>query len=83
MSDTGVKKWKNRHILEITRASLIGARMRPLYWENVIMSTVYLFNRVPTSASQFKIPLEMLYGHFTNSFYFDSGTPRVWMHYVC
>lgn len=38
----GVAKRKNRQILEIARASHIGAHMRPTYWEDVVISTVDL-----------------------------------------
>ena len=56
----GVAERKNRHILEITRASLIGANMKPHWWEEAITTAVYLLNRVPTSVLNFQTPSDKL-----------------------
>ena len=56
----GVAERKNRQILEITRASLIGANMKPHWWEEAITTAVYLLNRVPISVLNFQTPLDKL-----------------------
>ena len=56
----GVAERKNRQILEITRASLIGANMKPHWWEEAITTVVYLLNRVPTSVLNFQTPSDKL-----------------------
>ena len=52
----GVAERKNGQILEFTRASLIGANMKPHWWEEAITTAVYLVNRVPTSVLNFQTP---------------------------
>jgi transposase InsO family protein len=44
----GVVERKNRHILETTKALLIGARVPQHYWVDVVTYTVYLINRMPS-----------------------------------
>ncbi|WOH06348.1 hypothetical protein DCAR_0625774 [Daucus carota subsp. sativus] len=56
----GVAERKNRQLLEITRASLIGANMKPQWWEEAITTAVHLLNRVPTRVLQFQTPLDKL-----------------------
>ncbi|XP_026419684.1 uncharacterized protein LOC113315633 [Papaver somniferum] len=56
----GVAERNNRQLLEITRACLIGANMRPHFWEESITNAVYLLNRVPTSVLKFQTPLDKL-----------------------
>ena len=56
----GVAERKNRQILEITRASLIDANMKPHWWEKAITTAVYLLNRVPTSVLNFQTPSDKL-----------------------
>ncbi|XP_026409858.1 uncharacterized protein LOC113304954 [Papaver somniferum] len=55
-----VAERKNMQLLEITRACLIGANMKPHFWEEAINNAVYLFNRVPTSVLKFQTPLDKL-----------------------
>ena len=44
----GVVERKNRHLLEVVRASLIATKTPISYWGEAITSTVYLINRVGT-----------------------------------
>ena len=44
----GVAEQKNRHLLEVVRASLIAAKILISYWGEAITSTAYLINRVGT-----------------------------------
>ncbi|KAL6319019.1 hypothetical protein AAG906_001492 [Vitis piasezkii] len=41
----GVAERKNRHLLEVVRASLIAAKMSISYWGEAIISAAYLINR--------------------------------------
>ncbi|RVX19137.1 Retrovirus-related Pol polyprotein from transposon TNT 1-94 [Vitis vinifera] len=56
----GVAERKNRHLLEVVRASLIAAKTPISYWGEAITSAAYLINRVPSSAINFQTPLQAL-----------------------
>ena len=56
----GVAKRKNRHLLEVVRASLMAAKTLISYWGEAITSAAYLINRVPFSSINFQIPLQAL-----------------------
>ncbi|RVW49190.1 Retrovirus-related Pol polyprotein from transposon TNT 1-94 [Vitis vinifera] len=56
----GVAERKNRHLLEVVRASLIAAKMPISYWGEAITSAAYLINRVPSSSINFQTPLQAL-----------------------
>jgi len=53
----GVVERKNRHILEITGALLIGAHVPQHYWIDVVTYVVYLINRMPSQVLSFSTPL--------------------------
>ena len=56
----GVAERKNRHLLEVVRASLIAAKMPLFFWGEALVSAVYLINRIPSSAIGFKTPFQVL-----------------------
>ncbi|RVW31698.1 Retrovirus-related Pol polyprotein from transposon TNT 1-94 [Vitis vinifera] len=56
----GVVERKNRHLLEVVRASLIAAKTPICYWGEAITSAAYLINRVPSSSINFQTPLQAL-----------------------
>ncbi|RVX21100.1 L-ascorbate oxidase [Vitis vinifera] len=56
----GVDERKNRHLLEVVRASLIAAKTQISYWGEAITSAIYLINRVPSSSINFQTPLQAL-----------------------
>ena len=56
----GVAEWKNRHLLEVVRVSLIAAKMSISYQGEAITSTAYLINRVPSNSIDFQTPLQAL-----------------------
>ncbi|WKA11706.1 hypothetical protein VitviT2T_029179 [Vitis vinifera] len=58
----GVAERKNRHLLEVVRASLIAAKTPISYWGETITSAAYLINRVPSTSINFQTPLQA----FTN-----------------
>ncbi|RVW38091.1 Retrovirus-related Pol polyprotein from transposon RE1 [Vitis vinifera] len=51
---------KNRHLLEVVRASLIATKTSISYWGEAITSATYLINRVPSSSINFQTPLQAL-----------------------
>ncbi|CAL8995150.1 unnamed protein product [Prunus brigantina] len=44
----GVAERKNRHLLEVVRASLFGAHMPRSFWGEAVLSAAYLINRIPS-----------------------------------
>ena len=56
----GVSDWKNRHLLEVVRVSLIVAKKPISYWGEAITFAAYLINRVPSSSINFQTPLQAL-----------------------
>jgi hypothetical protein len=57
----GVSERKNRHLLEVVRASLFEANMPTSYWEEAVTAGAYIINRVPSSSLQFQTPFEVLH----------------------
>ena len=56
----GVVERKNRHLLEVVRASLIAAKLPISYWVEAITSAAYLISWVPSSSINFQTPLQAL-----------------------
>nr|CAN81557.1 hypothetical protein VITISV_010784 [Vitis vinifera] len=56
----GVAERKNRHLLEVVRASLIVAKTPISYWGEAITSATYLINLVPCGSINFQTPLQAL-----------------------
>ncbi|KAM1740938.1 hypothetical protein ACFX12_011118 [Malus domestica] len=56
----GVAEKKNRHLLEVVRASLYGANMHYKFWGEALCSTTYLINPTPSSTLQYQTPLQTL-----------------------
>ncbi|RVX16913.1 Retrovirus-related Pol polyprotein from transposon RE1 [Vitis vinifera] len=51
---------KNRHILETTRALLLGAHVPSSHWLDVVTTAVHFINRMPSRIQGFKTPLQAL-----------------------
>ena len=56
----GVAEWKNLHLLEVVRASLIEAHMPLSYWGHALTFAAYLINRVPSNTIDFLTPSKAL-----------------------
>ncbi|WJZ97399.1 hypothetical protein VitviT2T_016005 [Vitis vinifera] len=56
----GVAERKNRHLLEVVRASLIATKIPISYWGETITFAAYLINRVPSSSMDFQTLLQAL-----------------------
>lgn len=59
----GVTERKNKHLLEVTRALLIGAYAPKTYWADAVTYTVHLMNRMPSRVLSFRTPLAVLTNH--------------------
>ena len=57
---------KNRHLLECTRALLFQQNVPKSYWGNVVLTSAYVVNGIPSRVLGFKSPLETL-----SQFYLD------------
>ncbi|KAK2988761.1 hypothetical protein RJ640_025920 [Escallonia rubra] len=56
----GVAERKNRHLLEVVRASLIEAHLPLSYWSEALILTAYLINRVPSRPIDYQTPSQAL-----------------------
>ena len=59
----GVAERKNRHILETTRALLLGTNVPTHHWDDAISAAEYLLNKMPSKVLHFKTPLQVLSSH--------------------
>ncbi|RVW21623.1 Retrovirus-related Pol polyprotein from transposon TNT 1-94 [Vitis vinifera] len=59
----GIAERKNRHILEMARALLIGAHVPSRHWDDAVTTAIYLLNRMPSKVLQFRTPLQALSSH--------------------
>ncbi|CAL2256148.1 unnamed protein product [Prunus armeniaca] len=59
----GVAQRKNRHLLETTRALLIGAHVPRHHWDDAIVAAVHLINHMPFGVLTFETPLQVLAQH--------------------
>jgi len=55
-----VVEQKNQHILETARVLLFRAQISGQKWDDSVATTVYLLNRMPSKALEFKTPLQVL-----------------------
>jgi len=60
-----VVKQKNQHILETACVLLFRAQVPGQKWDDSVATTVYLLNRMPSKALEFKTPLQVLSQHVT------------------
>ena len=59
----GIAERKNRHVLETTRALLIGAHVPSRYWADAVTTSMHLLNRMPSKMLGFQTPLQTLTTH--------------------
>ena len=57
----GVVERKHRHIVETALTMLSQASMTLDYWDHAVISSVYLINRLPSSAIQNEVPYQRLF----------------------
>lgn len=51
---------KHHHIIETAHTLLIHANVPMMFWGNVVLTPVYLINRMPSSSTQNKVPHSVL-----------------------
>ena len=76
----GVAKRKNQHLLEVTRALLIGMLMPKSYWLGAVFTACYLINILPTKVLNGLSPIQ-----FSSRFHPVSDIPLKifgFVHYV-
>ena len=56
----GIAKPKNRHLLEITRALFFQINVPKSFWGEVVLTTTYLINRLPSQILNYSSPIETL-----------------------
>ena len=61
----------------MTRAILFHKHVSKAYWEEAVLTSTYLINRLPTNVLQFKNPLELLNQFFPNVKTTNQLTPRI------
>jgi hypothetical protein len=57
----GMSERKNRHLLKKIGALLFQSNMPKQYWSDAILNVNYLINRIPSTAIDNKVPLEILF----------------------
>ena len=55
-----VVEWKNGHLLNATQALLFQGNVPKSYWREVVLTTTYMINKLPSQILDFKTLLEML-----------------------
>jgi hypothetical protein len=48
LQQNGISERKNRHLLEVTRTLLFQNNVPKFYWSDVVLTTTYLINRLPS-----------------------------------
>ena len=56
----GVAGRKNRHLVETTRTLLLHYKVPQRFWEDAILASCYLINRIPSSVLHDQIPHSVL-----------------------
>jgi len=56
----GVAERKNRKLLEMTRAMIFDAQVPTRFWPEVVATSVYLWNRLPSQTLNHRTPLQIL-----------------------
>ena len=67
---TGLAKRMNKAILERVRCMLVSAKLPKSFWGEAVNTTVYLINKCPSAALNYKVPEEMWNGVAPNNQHF-------------
>ena len=66
----GLAERKNKHLLEIARALLFTTKVPKYLWDGVILTTIYLINRMSGKVLNFETPLNIFHKFYPlNTFY--------------
>lgn len=69
-----IVEWKNWHLIEVTRSLMLDKLVPKSYWEDALLTTTYLINRMPSQVLDFKTLLELLSPPFSTS---KGASPKV------
>jgi len=73
----GAAKRKNRHLLEGGRALMFSRNVPKFLWGEVILTTTYLTNRMPSKIQNLKVPINLLKEVFPRVNLYGSLPPRI------
>ena len=79
----GVAEHTNRHILEITRALLIATNVPKRFWADVVVTAVYLLNRLPSRVLDYKTPLPSSRPTCDPTVRSHASSQNVWLCCIC
>ncbi|CAN1225967.1 Retrovirus-related Pol polyprotein from transposon TNT 1-94, partial [Linum grandiflorum] len=71
----GIAERKNRHLLEVARASMFAHHIPKHLWGEAVLTATYLINRLPSSVLQFQTPRQLLLQCFPHIASFTSDLP--------
>ncbi|KAF3771649.1 Retrovirus-related Pol polyprotein from transposon TNT 1-94 [Nymphaea thermarum] len=57
----GVAEWKNRHLLNVTRAIMFQRHVPKRYWGDALLTSAHLINRMPTRVLDGQSPYSILW----------------------
>jgi hypothetical protein len=63
----GVAEQENWHLLEVIRSLMLDTHVPKSYWGDVLLTAIYLINRMPSQILDFKTPIEVLSPPFSTS----------------
>ena len=73
----GSREKKNRHLLEVARSLLFQMIVPKTYWEEAILTTTFLINRMPSRVIDFKSPVDVLLKFFPNFKDIETLPPKI------
>ncbi|KAL5812184.1 hypothetical protein ACOSQ3_027134 [Xanthoceras sorbifolium] len=56
----GIAEKKNRHILKVARSLLFSSHVSKNFWDEAVLTAVFLINRVPSRVLKFLTPCQTL-----------------------
>ncbi|CAN1170498.1 Retrovirus-related Pol polyprotein from transposon TNT 1-94 [Linum perenne] len=71
----GIAERKNRHLLEVARASMFTHNVPKYLWGEAVLTATYLINRLPSRVLRFKTPRQVLLEHFPHIASYSSDMP--------
>ena len=76
----GIAERKIKHLLEVDRAMMFHMNMPKYLWGDIVLTTSYLINRMPSKVLQYTNPLKCLNFFFSEVTYrADNLSPARWI----